>query len=389
MLNKKCIAMLLAGGRGTRLQKLTEELAKPAVPFGGKYRIVDFTLSNCRNSGIDTVGVLTQYQPHVLQNYIKDGKDWDLDSRDGGLSILPPYQCGTEERWYDGTAHAIYQNISYIDQYNPDYVLVISGDHIYKMDYNLMLQQHIKTGADATISVTEVPWEEANRFGIMNTDGTNNRIVDFEEKPSNPKSNLASMGVYIFKWKTLKSYLQKEEKNELSSKDFGKDIIPAMLTDNRKLHAYTFKGYWKDVGTIDSFWEANMDLLSKESNIFLNNKDWTVFTHEQCYAPSYIESSATVNRSIISEGCEIYGTVENSVIFNDVIIGKGAIVKDSVLLPGTVIGENAVIEKSVTACNVTVGDHSIIAPKDADSEIILIGESIENKQTRVGLSRVI
>ncbi|MBQ6448692.1 MAG: glucose-1-phosphate adenylyltransferase [Bacillus sp. (in: Bacteria)] len=389
MLNKKCIAMLLAGGRGTRLKKLTEELAKPAVPFGGKYRIVDFTLSNCRNSGIDTVGVLTQYQPHVLQNYIKDGKDWDLDSRDGGLSILPPYQCGTEERWYDGTAHAIYQNISYIDQYNPDYVLVISGDHIYKMDYNLMLQQHIKTGADATISVTEVPWAEASRFGIMNTDSTNNRIVDFEEKPSNPKSNLASMGVYIFKWKTLKNYLQKEEKNELSSKDFGKDIIPAMLTDNRKLHAYTFKGYWKDVGTIDSFWEANMDLLSRESNIFLNDKDWTVFTHEQCFAPSYIESSATVKRSIISEGCEIYGTVENSVIFNDVIIGKGAIVKDSVLLPGTVIGENVVIEKSVTACNVTVEDHSIIAPEDADSEIVLIGESVENKQTRVGLSRVI
>lgn len=381
--------MLLAGGRGTRLKKLTEELAKPAVPFGGKYRIVDFTLSNCRNSGIDTVGVLTQYQPHVLQNYIKDGKDWDLDSRDGGLSILPPYQCGTEERWYDGTAHAIYQNISYIDQHNPEYVLVISGDHIYKMDYNLMLQQHIKTGADATISVTEVPWEEASRFGIMNTDTTNNRIIDFEEKPANPQSNLASMGVYIFKWKTLKNYLQKEEKNELSSKDFGKDIIPAMLLDNRKLHAYTFKGYWKDVGTIDSFWEANMDLLSKESNIFLNDKDWTVFTHEQCFAPSYIESSATVNRSIISEGCEIYGTVENSVIFNDVIIGKGAIVKDSVLLPGTVIGENVVIEKCVTACKVTVEDHSIIAPEDADSEIVLIGESIENKQTRVGLSRVI
>ncbi|KAB7666047.1 glucose-1-phosphate adenylyltransferase [Bacillus sp. B1-b2] len=389
MLKKKCIAMLLAGGRGTRLKKLTEDLAKPAVPFGGKYRIIDFTLSNCRNSGIDTVGVLTQYQPHVLQNYIKDGKDWDLDSRDGGLNILPPYQCGTEERWYDGTAHAIYQNTSFIDQYDPEHVLVISGDHIYKMDYDLMLQEHIKTGADATISVTEVTWEEASRFGIMNTDGTNNRIVDFEEKPDNPKSNLASMGVYIFKWKTLKSYLQKEEENELSSKDFGKDIIPAMLTDNRKLFAYTFSGYWKDVGTIDSFWEANMDLLSKESNIFLNDKDWTVFTHEQSYAPSYIDSSATVKRSIISEGCEVYGTVENSVIFNDVVIGKGSIIKDSVLLPGTVIGENVVIEKGVTACKVTVGDHCIIAPSKANAEIVLVGEDVVNKDNRVGLYKVI
>jgi len=388
-LKKKCIAMLLAGGRGTRLRKLTEDLAKPAVPFGGKYRIIDFTLSNCRNSGIDTVGVLTQYQPHVLQNYIKDGKDWDLDSRDGGLSILPPYQCGTEERWYDGTAHAIYQNTSFIDQYNPEYILVISGDHIYKMDYDLMLKQHIKTGADATISVTEVPWDEASRFGIMNTDGSNDRIVDFEEKPANPKSNLASMGVYIFKWSTLKSYLQKEEKNELSSKDFGKDIIPAMLTDNKKLFAYTFKGYWKDVGTIDSFWEANMDLLSKESNIFLNDKEWTVFTHEQSLAPSYIDSSATINRSIISEGCEIYGTVENSVIFNDVIIGKGSVVKDSVLLPGTVIGENVVIEKSVTACNVTVEDQCIIAPSKSNPDIVLIGEDVVNKKTSVGLYKVI
>lgn len=388
-MKKKCIAMLLAGGRGTRLKKLTEDLAKPAVPFGGKYRIIDFTLSNCRNSGIDTVGVLTQYQPHVLQSYIKDGKDWDLDSRDGGLNILPPYQCGTEERWYDGTAHAIYQNTSFIDQYDPEHVLVISGDHIYKMDYDLMLQEHIKTGADATISVTEVTWEEASRFGIMNTDGTNNRIVDFEEKPDNPKSNLASMGVYIFKWKTLKSYLQKEEENELSSKDFGKDIIPAMLTDNRKLFAYTFSGYWKDVGTIDSFWEANMDLLSKESNIFLNDKDWTVFTHEQSYAPSYIDSSATVKRSIISEGCEVYGTVENSVIFNDVVIGKGSIIKDSVLLPGTVIGENVVIEKGVTACKVTVGDHCIIAPSKANAEIVLVGEDVVNKDNRVGLYKVI
>ncbi|MFT8321001.1 MAG: glucose-1-phosphate adenylyltransferase [Bacillus sp. (in: firmicutes)] len=388
-MKKQCVAMLLAGGRGTRLRKLTEQLAKPAVPFGGKYRIIDFTLSNCRNSGIDTVGVLTQYQPHILQNYIGDGKDWDLDSRQGGLSILPPYQCGNEERWYNGTAHAIYQNTAFIEQYDPEYVLVISGDHIYKMDYDKMLQQHIKTGAEATISVTEVPWAEASRFGIMNTDGQQNRIIDFEEKPAKPLSNKASMGVYIFNWKTLKAYLDKEEKNELSSKDFGKDIIPAMLNDNLKLFAYNFKGYWKDVGTVDSFWEANLDLLNKESNIFLNDKKWNIFTDEQSYPPSFLDETANVNHSLISEGCEVYGTVENSVLFNGVTIGKGAIIKDSVLLPGAVVKENAVVEKAVVACNVTVNEHTIIAPENIASDVILVDEDIVAKQTRNAMSKVI
>lgn len=381
--------MLLAGGRGTRLKKLTDHLAKPAVPFGGKYRIVDFTLSNCRNSGIDTVGVLTQYHPHILQNYIGDGKEWDLSSRTGGLSILPPYQCEDGERWYEGTAHAIYQNTSFIEQYNPEHVLIISGDHIYKMDYNKMLQQHIQTGADATISVTEVSWDEASRFGIMNTDLHNNRIVEFEEKPSNPKSNLASMGVYIFKWSALKAYLEKEEENELSTKDFGKDIIPAMLLDDQKLYAYQFEGYWKDVGTINSFWDANMDLLNKETNIFINDKDWNVYTVEQCHPPQFLDSSSTIKHSVISEGCEIYGTVENSVLFNGVKIGKGAIIKDSVLLPGAVVDENAVVERAVVAPNVKIGKNATVGSSSLLDDITLIGDNVGSEKIKPGLSRVI
>jgi len=388
-MKKQCIAMLLAGGRGTRLKKLTDHLAKPAVPFGGKYRIIDFTLSNCRNSGIDTVGVLTQYQPHVLQNYIGDGKEWDLNRRDGGLSILPPYQCDTEERWYEGTAHAIYQNTPFIEQYDPENVLIISGDHIYKMDYDLMLKQHIESNADATISVTEVPWEEASRFGIMNTESSNNRISEFEEKPEDPKSNLASMGVYIFKWKTLKAYLEKEENNQDSCKDFGKDIIPAMLHDNLKLHAYKFKGYWKDVGTIDSFWEANMDLLEKESNIFLKDKEWNVYTVEQSHPPVYLDDSSAVKHSLISEACEIYGTVENSVIFQDVTIGKGAVIKDSVLLPGAVVGENAVVERAVVSSNVEIDAYSVIKSSKPYDPIALIGENVVNDKKLHELSRVI
>jgi glucose-1-phosphate adenylyltransferase len=326
----------------------------------------------------------------VLQNYIGDGKNWDLNSREGGLSILPPYQCGNEERWYEGTAHAIYQNTEAIEQYNPEYILVISGDHIYKMDYNKMLQQHIKTGADATISVTEVPWNEASRFGIMNTDGKHNRVIEFEEKPANPRSNLASMGVYIFKWKTLKTFLQKEERNDLSSKDFGKDIIPAMLLDNQKVFAYNFKGYWKDVGTINSFWEANMDLLKKDSNIFLNNTDWNIYTAEKTFPPQYLDDTATVKQSLISEGCEVYGTVENSILFNGVKIGKGSIIKDSVLLPGAIIGENVIIEKAVVASNIKIDCHHVIKPTTTSEDIVLVGENVVNEKTRSGgLSKVI
>jgi glucose-1-phosphate adenylyltransferase len=380
--------MLLAGGRGTRLKNLTENLAKPAVPFGGKYRIIDFTLSNCRNSGIDTVGVLTQYHPHVLQSYIGDGKEWDLNRRDGGLSILPPYQCENGERWYEGTAHAIYQNRHIIEQYDPEHVLVISGDHIYKMDYNNMLQQHIKSSADATISVIEVPWNEASRFGLMKTDENTGRIVDFEEKPKNPTSNLASMGIYIFNWKTLKHYLEQEEKNQFSSKDFGKDIIPAMLKNKLKLFAYEFNGYWKDVGTIDSFWEANMDLLKKDTNILLNDKDWKVYTVEQTHPPQYLDLDATITQALISEGCEIYGTVENSVLFSGVKVGKGSIIKDSVILPNAVIGENVVIEKAVVGPGIFIEDDVVVSSKESSKEITLIGENIL-KQHKKLLTNVI
>ncbi|MCM3651680.1 glucose-1-phosphate adenylyltransferase [Metabacillus litoralis] len=389
MSKKQCIALLLAGGRGSRLKSLTENLAKPAVPFGGKYRIIDFTLSNCKNSGIDTVGVLTQYHPHVLQNYIGDGREWDLNRRDGGLSILPPYQCENGERWYEGTAHAIYQNRHVIDQYDPENILVISGDHIYKMDYNKMLQQHIHTSADATISVKEVPWNEASRFGIMKTNENTGQIVDFEEKPKNPSSNLASMGIYIFNWKKLKRYLEQEEKNQFSSKDFGKDIIPAMLHDNNKLIAYEFNGYWKDVGTIDSFWEANMDLLNKESNIFLNNKEWKVYTVEQTYPPQYIDNHAKVKKVLISEGCEIYGTVENSVLSSGVKIGEGAIIKDSVILPNAVIGKNVRIEKAVVGPGVVIEDDLAIVSKGSSKDITLIGKSILKQDDKIVLNHVI
>lgn len=389
MSKKQCIALLLAGGRGSRLKSLTENLAKPAVPFGGKYRIIDFTLSNCKNSGIDTVGVLTQYHPHVLQNYIGDGGDWDLNRRDGGLSILPPYQCENGERWYEGTAHAIYQNRHVIDQYDPENILVISGDHIYKMDYNKMLQQHIDTSADATISVKEVPWNEASRFGIMKTNENTGQIVDFKEKPKNPSSNLASMGIYIFNWKKLKKYLNQEEKNQFSSKDFGKDIIPAMLHDNNKLIAYEFNGYWKDVGTIDSFWEANMDLLNKESNIFLNNKEWKVYTVEQTYPPQYIDNHAKVKKVLISEGCEIYGTVENSVLSSGVKIGEGAIIKDSVILPNAVIGKNVRIEKAVVGPGVVIEDDMVVVSKGSSKDITLIGKSILKQDDKIVLNHVI
>ncbi|OAS82637.1 glucose-1-phosphate adenylyltransferase [Metabacillus rhizosphaerae] len=377
--------MLLAGGRGTRLKDLTENLAKPAVPFGGKYRIIDFTLSNCRNSGIDTVGVLTQYHPHVLQSYIGDGKEWDLSKREGGLSVLPPYQCENGERWYEGTAHAIYQNKHIIEQYDPEHVLVISGDHIYKMDYTKMLQQHVKSKADATISVIEVPWNEASRFGIMKTDENTGQIIDFAEKPKNPTSNLASMGIYIFNWKTLKYYLEQEEHNQFSTKDFGKDIIPAMLQNNLKLFAYEFNGYWKDVGTIDSFWEANMDLLKKETNILLNEKDWKVYTVEQTHPPQYLDVDARVTQSLISEGCEIYGSVENSVLFSGVKVGKGAIIKDSVILPNAVIGDNVHIEKAVVGSGVLVEDDVDLT----SNGITLVGENIHKQQNKRVLSSVI
>jgi len=369
--------MLLAGGRGSRLEDLTKTIAKPAVPFGGKYRIIDFTLSNCSNSGINTVGVLTQYQPHTLQNYIGDGKHWDLNRKNGGITILPPYQSEIGEIWYEGTAHAIYQNLPYIESHDPEYVLVISGDHIYKMDYSKMLKQHKDSGADATISVINVPWREAERFGIMNIESDSMRVIDFEEKPKQPKSNLASMGIYIFNWRLLKKYLEKEEKKPFSSKDFGKDLIPAMIKDNRQVYAYQFNGYWKDVGTIRSLWEANMDLLSNETNPILQHEEWGIYTRETSQQPFYLDGKANLYQSLVSEGCKVFGRVENSVLYHGVTVSKGAVIKDSVILPGTFIGENAVIERSIVGSDSFIESNVQVGDANPFSEITLIG----NKQT--------
>ena len=342
MLRKKtCVAMLLAGGQGSRLGILTKNVAKPAVPYGGKYRIIDFPLSNCTNSGIDVVGVLTQYQPLELNAYIGSGAPWDLDLTNGGVFVLPPYQKGKSGEWYRGTANAIYQNMAFISQYNPDYVLILSGDHIYKMDYNDMLNFHIRHKADATIAVREVPWADASRFGIMNTDADDN-IIEFEEKPKNPKSNKASMGVYIFTWEKLRQYLIADEADKKSSNDFGKNIIPTMLADKQVLCAYSFDGYWKDVGTIESLWEANMDLLSTPMPIDLHDKKWRIYARNPGMAPHYIAKGATVNDSLITEGCEVYGTVDHSVLFAGVTVEEGANVRDSVIMPGAVIHRGAV-----------------------------------------------
>ncbi|CAM3741057.1 glucose-1-phosphate adenylyltransferase [Mesobacillus zeae] len=347
MAKREVVAMILAGGRGSRLKRLTETMAKPAVPFGGKYRIIDFPLSNCCNSGINTIGILTQYQPHTLQNYINDGKNWDLDRRGAGVTFLPPFQCSVSERWYEGTAHAIAQNRQYIQSQDPEFVLVLSGDHIYKMNYSKMLEDHKKSGADATISAIPVPWNEANRFGIMNIDPENNRIHEFVEKPERPLSNLASMGIYIFNWGTLKYIFEELDKDPLAFNDFGKDILPYMLREDYHLHAYEFEGYWKDVGTLESLWEANMDLLSAETNPILQNKNWPIYTADHAQAPTYLDSDATVKQSVVSEGCEIFGKVFNSVISYGASIGKGAVVRNSVVLPNTVVGKNMIIENAI------------------------------------------
>ena len=365
--------MLLAGGQGSRLGILTKNVAKPAVPYGGKYRIIDFPLSNCTNSGIDTVGVLTQYQPLELNAYIGSGAPWDLDLSYGGVFVLPPYHKGKSGEWYRGTANAIYQNIAFIEQYNPDYVLILSGDHIYKMDYNAMLRFHIKNGADATIAVREVPWEEASRFGIMNTEG-DVRITEFEEKPKNPKSNKASMGVYIFTWEKLRSYLIADENDKKSSNDFGKNIIPAMLGDGQVLCAYNFDGYWKDVGTIESLWEANMDLLAKPMPIDMHDKKWRIYARNPGMAPHYIAEGATVDDCLITEGTEVYGRAKHSVLFAGVTIEEGALVEDSVIMPGAVIKRGAVVRRAMVAENATIGAGSIIGEETGN--IAVVGQNI-------------
>ena len=355
MKQNNMLAMILAGGRGSRLHDLTNKVAKPAVSYGGKYRIVDFPLSNCANSGIDVVGVLTQYESVLLNSYVAAGGRWGLDARDSGVFVLPPREkADANLDVYRGTADAISQNIDFIDSYSPDYLLVLSGDHIYKMNYAKMLAHHKECGADATIAVIEVPKKEASRFGIMNTD-ENGNIVDFEEKPEHPKSNLASMGIYIFSWKTLRKMLIADMKNGESSHDFGKDIIPALLADNRRLVAYKFKGYWKDVGTIDSLWEANMDLLDSDNDLDLSDPTWKIYTEDTTTLPQYLGPNADIRRAYITQGCVVDGEVKNSVLFTGAKVGKGAKVIDSVLVPGVEVEEGAVVKRALVANDVKIG----------------------------------
>lgn len=374
MRKTECLAMILAGGQGSRLGALTKKIAKPAVPFGGKYRIIDFPLSNCANSGIGKVGVLTQYKPLELHNYLGTGSAWDLDRKGGGVFILPPYAREKGADWYRGTADAIYQNINFVDITEPDYVLILSGDHIYTMDYSLMLDAHKKNKADATIGVFEVPWEEAPRFGIMNTDA-NGKIKEFEEKPANPKSNLASMGIYIFSKDVLKKYLEEDAANDNSSHDFGKDIIPKMLGDGLNLQSYAFEGYWKDVGTIESLWQANMDLIQDEPPFELQG-EWRIYSSNPSLPPQYIGPDAVVNKSMINEGCMILGEVSHSVIFSNVKIGKGAIVRNSVILPGTVIEDGAVVDYAIIAHNCKITSNAKLEGEPGAISVVAEGETV-------------
>ncbi|MCC8023139.1 MAG: glucose-1-phosphate adenylyltransferase, partial [Clostridiales bacterium] len=359
---------LLAGGQGSRLGVLTKEIAKPAVPYGGKYRIIDFPLSNCVNSGIYTVGILTQYQPLVLNDYIGNGQPWDLDRANGGVHILSPYQAIGGAEWYKGTANAIYQNIHFIEKYDPHYVVILSGDHIYKMNYAKMLDFHKKNSADCTIAVLEVPWEEASRFGILATDGED-RIYEFAEKPREPKSNKASMGVYVFTWEKLRQYLIQDEADPVSSNDFGKDIIPAMLCAGEKLFAYPFQGYWKDVGTIESLWEANLDLINPKVDLDLSDKGWRIYSRNTVSPPHYVGADASVENSTVSEGCVIEGCADYSVIFSDASVGKGAKVKYSIVMPNAVIEEDAVVQYAIVSEHAVVkrGAHVGRAPEEMDS----------------------
>ena len=366
------VAMILAGGQGSRLGVLTKKLAKPAVPFGGKYRIIDFPLSNCSNSGIYTVGVLTQYKPLELNAHIGIGEAWDLNRENGGVSILPPYQEEKGGEWYKGTANAIYQNIEFVDRYDPEYILVLSGDHIYKMDYTKMLDFHKERNAEATIAVIEVPMKEACRFGIMNT-RDDLSVYEFEEKPKNPKNNLASMGIYIFNWKTLKKYLKEDEADKNSKNDFGMNIIPKMLEDGNKMVAYPFKGYWKDVGTINSLWEANMDLIRDDNELDLQDEEWKIYSKNPVRPAQYIGENAKVTNSLVVEGCVVNGQIENSILFQGVQVGKNSVIRDSIIMTDAKIGDNVVIEKAIVGngaivrkdCKISLGDEiAIIAAKE-------------------------
>lgn len=391
--------MILAGGQGSRLGVLTTTVAKPAVPFGGKYRIIDFALSNCVHSGINTVGVLTQYQPLELNTYIGSGKPWDLNRNSGGVYVLPPYQKAESGDWYKGTANAIYQNIDFIDKFNPKYVLILSGDHIYKMDYDKMIKFHEQKGADATIAVIEVPWDEASRFGIMTTD-SDGKISEFAEKPAEPKSNLASMGVYVFSWPVLKRYLTMDERNPESSNDFGKNIIPNMLENSESLFAYNFEGYWKDVGTVQSLWEANMDIISNPAVFEINDSNWKIFSRNPVKPPHYMAKGASVTDSAVTEGCEIYGTVKRSILFEGVTVGRGAIVEDSIVFPGATIGDNCVVSKTiigndtVISNSCSIGDKSVgedqYKSKYCSAGISLIGGGLViSEGTKIGINSMV
>ena len=375
MKKKECIAMLLAGGQGTRLYSLTSKVAKPAVSFGGKYRIIDFTLSNCCNSGITTVGVLTQYQPLILNEYIGGGEPWDLDRANGGVHVLPPYQAKKGGEWYKGTANAIYQNMHFLDKYDSEHVLILSGDHIYKMDYSALLREHIRCKADCTIAVIDVPKEDASRFGIMDYD-EDKLITSFEEKPACPKSNHASMGVYIFRKDVLKEELIEDEKDEHSSNDFGKNIIPTMLKKGYRLFAYQFDGYWKDVGTVTSLWEANMDLL--DSRFDLSDQKFKIYSRNEALPPCFVGEECEVVNSLVTSGCEIYGTVINSVLSEKVTVAKGAVVENSIVMKGTIIGENASLSYAIVDEDVTIGDGAVIGDDNSSKQkIALIGRGVE------------
>ena len=368
---KECVAMLLAGGQGSRLYALTGKNAKPAVPFGGKYRIIDFPLSNCTNSGVDTVGVLTQYQPLILNDYIGNGLPWDLDRTFGGVSILPPYQRQGSADWYKGTANAIYQNLGFIESYGAEYVLILSGDHIYKMDYDAMLRFHKEKGADCTIAVIDVPLAEASRFGIMSAD-EDGRIYDFEEKPKQPKSTHASMGIYVFTEEKLAAYLSEDENDPASSNDFGKNVIPKMLAAGEKMYAYPFSGYWKDVGTVSSLWEANMDLLGPEPVLNLNDQTWRIFSRHEMRPPQYISADASVTDSLVTDGCEIYGTVIHSVLGSGVRVMPGAVVRDSVIMADVTVEENAEVNYCILDDGVTVGKNARIGREGAGSAHVTV-----------------